>query len=166
MPAYWNDPPRAAQHSVDDRDVLGEALSALAWRPVVLADGVVVVPGDPGADPELETTSGEVVDRHCLVGELGRVVQQGVGDERADANPLGARGHVCQHGPAVEPVTVQVAVVAGVVGDVGGVEAHLLGLAPAFDELVQRRVLRDQDSKSNRLVVAHLVTLFGYGMRW
>ena len=47
----------------------------------------MVEPGDPGADPELQSTGREVVDGERLANEQPGWPQNGIGNQGADAHP-------------------------------------------------------------------------------
>ena len=66
----------------DDPECFLEAIDTLAWRGQLDAQRVVLCLRPPGAEPELEPTVGEQVDRRRLPREQRRMVERVVDHER------------------------------------------------------------------------------------
>ncbi len=145
----------AAEDAVNDGDVVGEATGAFPRRPRFLADCVVIPIEDAGADPEVQPSTGEVVDGQGLACEGGGWPQDRIADKRADADAVGGVGGDRQQAPTVEPGSAAITEVGTVVGNEYLVETEVLQPAEHARVLDEAGVGVDQDAKFQFLSFGH-----------
>ena len=106
---------RAVEQRADGLDEPGQVRLALGGREEGVPGGGELAGRVAGAEPELDPTAAQAVEREHLTGQEQRVVEAGVEHERSDVDALGGRG---RRGEAQQRAPVA----PDVVGDEHGVE--------------------------------------------
>src|SRR6185295_11823145 len=100
-------------------------------------------------DPQLETTVGDVIDGHGLVGQEGGMPEVVAAHQHADPDPLRARGEAGQHRPPFVEGAGRSARLVEVVAVPGAVEAEALEVLPPLDERGPRQILVGAETEAN-----------------